>query len=115
MCARFDAGAQVVAAAFVGEAPALALADGASSSASPDEQKRIVAHPDGAILTAVSDGKTLLTGGDDGRVVAIGADARAREIADEKGRWIDALALRGGSLRLERRQAGQRARRDRAR
>ena len=37
----------------------------------PEEHKRVVVHPDAAILTAISDGKTLLTGGDDGRVVAI--------------------------------------------
>jgi WD40 repeat protein len=47
------------------------------------------------MLTAVSDGKTLLTGGDDGRVVAVRADGSAEDIADEKGRWIDAVALRG--------------------
>jgi WD40 repeat protein len=90
-----DAGAHVVAAAFVDGAPALALADGVVLIGGPDEQKRIVAHPDGSILTAVSDLKTLLTGGDDGRVVALRADEEPQEIADEKGRWIDALALRG--------------------
>ncbi len=93
----FDAGAHVVAAAFLGEAPALALADGAVLIGGPGEQKRVEAHPDAAILTAISDGKTLLTGGDDGRVTAIGADAAPREIANEKGRWIDALALRSGA------------------
>ena len=93
-----DAGAHVVAAAFLGDAPALALADGAVLIGEPDEQKRVDAHPDGAILTAVADGKTLLTGGDDGRVVAIGADGEPREIANENGRWIDALAMRGGAV-----------------
>ena len=111
----FEAGAHVVAAAFLGGAPALALADGAVLIGEPEEQKRVVAHPDAAILTAISDGKMLLTGGDDGRVVAIQADGASREIADEKGRWIDALAMRGKAYRLERRQAGQRARRNRGR
>jgi WD40 repeat protein len=92
-----DAGAHVVAAAFVDGAPALALADGVVLIGDPDEheQKRVVAHPDAAMLTAICDGKTLLTGGDDGRVVAIKADGGLEEIADEKGRWIDALALIG--------------------
>ncbi len=93
----FDAGAQVVAAAFLDEAPALAVADGAVLVGEPDDNKRVEAHPDAAILVGVSDGKTLLTGGDDGRVAAVGADASAREIANEKGRWIDALATRGGA------------------
>jgi WD40 repeat protein len=90
-----DAGAHVVAAAFLGEEPALALADGSVLIGEPGGQRRAAAHPDAAILSAVSDGKRLLTGGDDGRVTAIGADAPPAEIADEKGRWIDALALKG--------------------
>jgi len=91
----FDAGAHVVAVAFLAGAPALALADGVVLIGEPDEQKRVFAHPDAAMLTAVSDGKTLLTGGDEGRVVAARADGGLEEIADEKGKWIDALALRG--------------------
>ncbi len=91
----FDAGAHVVAAAFVDGAPTLALADGVVLIGDPQEQKRVVVYPDAAMLTAIGDGKTLLTGGDDGRVVAVRADGSVEEIADEKGRWIDALALRG--------------------
>jgi WD40 repeat protein len=90
-----DAGGHVVAVGFVDGAPTLTLADGVVLIGDPGEQKRIVAHPDAAILIAVSDGKTLLTGGDDGRVVAVQADGGLEQIADEKGRWIDALALRG--------------------
>jgi WD40 repeat protein len=93
----FDAGAHVVAAAFVDGAPALALADGVVLIGEPDDQKRIAVHPDAAVLTAVGDGKTFLTGGDDGRLVALRADGRPLEIANEKGRWIDALALRGNA------------------
>ena len=79
----FDAGAHVVAAAFLDEAPALALADGAVLIGEPDEQKRVEAHPDAAILTAVGDGKTFLTGGDDGRVVG---DRRRRRGARNRRR-----------------------------
>ena len=107
----FDAGRQVVAAAFLGDAPALALADGVVLIGEPDAQRRVAAHPDGAILVAVSDGKTLVTGGDDGRVTAIGADGELQEIADEKGRWIDALALRGAAFAWSAGQSGQGARR----
>jgi WD40 repeat protein len=91
----FDAGAHVVTAAFVDGEPMLALADGAVVIGEPEEQKRVVVYPDAAMLTAISDGKMLLTGGDDGRVVAVRADAAVEVIADEKGKWIDALALRG--------------------
>ena len=91
----FDGGTHVAAAAFIGEVPVLALADGVALLGEPGEQTRIVTHPDAALLISVADGKTLLTGGDDGRVVALGADGVPQEIADEKGRWIDALALRG--------------------
>ena len=91
----FDAGAHVVAAAFLDGAPALALADGVVLIGEPEAQRRVAVHPDASVLTAVSDGKTLLTGGGDGRVVAVLADGTLEDIADEKGKWIDALALRG--------------------
>ena len=45
------AGAQVVGAGFLGAEPALALADGAVAIGEPGEERRVVAHPDGAILT----------------------------------------------------------------
>jgi WD40 repeat protein len=90
-----EAGAHVIMAAFLNGAPALALADGVVLLGEPDEPKRVVVHRDATILTAVADGGTLMTGGDDGRVVALRAGAETDEIADEKGRWIDALALRG--------------------
>ena len=93
----FDVGANVVAAVFLGDAPALALADGAVLIGEPDGLKRVGAHPGAAILVAVGDGRTFLTGGDDGRVVAIGADGTLREIANENGCWIDALAMHGGA------------------
>ena len=75
-------------------------------------QKRLVVHEGAAILTAVSDGRTMLTGGDDGLVTAIGDDGVARGIADERGTWIDALAHARTGFRLERQQAGQRPRRE---
>jgi WD40 repeat protein len=92
------AGAPVTAAAFIDGAPALALGDGATVIGEPGAQKRIEAHPEGAILVAVSDGKRLITGGDDGRIVAASPDGSIEQIADEKGRWIDALATRGGAI-----------------
>ena len=94
----FDAGAHVTAAAFLDDSPAFALGDGAALLGEPAAMRRILAHPGGAILTAVGDGKLLATGGDDGRVVATTADGAMREIAHEKGRWIDALAMRAGAI-----------------
>ncbi len=94
----FDAGAQVVAAAFLDDTPTLALADGGVLIGEPGEKKRIEAHPGAATLVVAVDGDMLLTGGDDGRVMAVDAGATAREITNQKGRWIDALAIRGGAL-----------------
>ena len=93
-----SAGGHVVRAAFLGQAPALALADGIVAIGEEGAQKRVAAHPDAAILLAHDDGKRLFTGGDDGRVTTIGADGALVEIADEKGRWIDALASRGEAV-----------------
>ena len=94
----FELGAAPVAAAFIGGSPALALADGAVLVGEPNALRRVEAHPDGAILNAVGDGAALLTGGDDGRVVATAADGSSRQVAHESGRWIDALATRGGAI-----------------
>ncbi len=89
-----DAGAPVAAAAFLGQIPALALEDGTVLLITPGGPMRIAAHPDAAILVAVASGDKFITGGDDGRVVAASQDGAVQEIADEKGKWIDAIAAR---------------------
>lgn len=94
----FSAGAHVTCAAFLGPIPALALGDGTLLFVEGGGERRIVAHPDATILVGASDGMRLVTGGDDGRVVATSADGRMQEIADEKGKWIDALALRADGV-----------------
>jgi WD40 repeat protein len=86
--------AHVTCAAFLGRFPALALADGTLLFFEGGKERRIVAHPDAAILVGASDGARLVTGGDDGRVVASSANGELKEVADENGKWIDALALR---------------------
>lgn len=88
------AGDHVVAAAFLGDTPVFALAGGELLFADANGGRRTRPHPDGAILVAASDGRRIVTGGDDGRVVATGADGAAGLVADETGKWIDALALR---------------------
>jgi WD40 repeat protein len=89
-----DAGAPVAAAGFLGQIPALALEDGTVLLATPEAEQRIAAHPGAVILVAVAAGNKFITGGDDGRVVAASEDGGVQEIADEKGKWIDALAAR---------------------
>ena len=89
-----EAGAHVVAASFIGEAPALALADGALLIGPPGGARRIEAHPDAAILVAAGDGRRMVTGGDDGRIVAATAAGETQLLGDEKGKWIDAVAAR---------------------
>lgn len=82
----------VAAAAFLGEAPVFALAHGLVLL--PQTGKRVVAHGDAALLCAACDGRRLVTGGDDGKLVETAADGEIRALADENGRWIDAVALR---------------------
>jgi WD40 repeat protein len=93
-----EAGEHVIAATFLADAPALALGDGAILIGAPGSQQRAEAHRGAAILVAASDGERWITGGDDGRVVATSADGRPEEIADEKGRWIDAVTTRNGAI-----------------
>jgi sugar lactone lactonase YvrE len=87
-----EAGEAAVYAAFIENVPILALANGAALL--PATGKRAVAHADGAILCAASDGRRMATGGDDGRLVEVDAAGDIKEIADEGGKWIDAVALR---------------------
>ncbi|MGE5389227.1 MAG: WD40 repeat domain-containing protein [Hyphomicrobiales bacterium] len=91
-------GEPVVAAAWLGDMPAFALADGAIRLGEAHEERRVQAHPDAAILVAASDGRRLITGGDDGRVVGTDADGAIETIAEEKGKWIDAVAIHEGAI-----------------
>ena len=88
----------VAAAAFLGGAPVFALADGTLHFGDGAEGRRIPAHQDAAILVVARDGDRLVTGGDDGRVVATDAKGGVEVIGDEKGKWIDAVAARGGAV-----------------
>ncbi len=96
--APIEAGAHVVTAAFLDGAPTLALADGAILVGAPGAQRRLEAHPGGAVLAAACDGARLITGGDDGRIVATQATGEPELIAEEKSRWIDAVAARAGAI-----------------
>ena len=92
--APLDAGVHVTALAFLGETAALALGDGGVLLARDGDSRRVAAHPDGSILTAISDGRRLVSGGDDGRVVATDAAGETTSLAEAPGAaWIDALAL----------------------
>jgi WD40 repeat protein len=89
-----EAGAHVTGAAFLGRTPALALGNGEVLLAEIGAEKRLLAHPDAGILVAARAGTSLVTGGDDGRLTRVGADGSCVEIAQEKGKWIDALVAR---------------------
>lgn len=88
-----ETGAEVVCATFLGRTPAFACADGTVMFSDIGEERRVTVHPDAVMLMAQSDGKRLVSGGDDGRVVTISQDGKLAELADEKGKWIDGLAL----------------------
>lgn len=92
------AGEAVIAAAFLGETPAFALADGTVLLVDDGAERRVAAHPNAGILVAASDGARLVTGGDDGRVVATDASGATEILGDEKGKWIDAVALHDGAV-----------------
>jgi len=89
-----DFGAYVVSVAFVQEGAAFALGDGTVRFESGET---IEAH-DGAALCATPhpSGSGLLTGGDDGRLVW-SRPSGAVQIAESKGKWIDAVTASAAS------------------
>jgi WD40 repeat protein len=89
-----EAGAHVLAAGFLGEAPVLVTGEG-------DVLVAGERHPIGAdaALVAKLASDAVFIGDDRGRVLRVAADGTQQVLADEKGRWIDALALgRDGAL-----------------
>ena len=89
-----EAGAHVTAAVFLGATPVLALGDGSALIVGAQDERRVSVHEDSAILVAVAAGEKLVTGGGDGRVYSLDAQGQREELADEKGKWIDAIAGR---------------------
>jgi WD40 repeat protein len=88
------AGAPVVGAHFLKDAPVFVLGDEALLFAAGGGEPRRVAIHGGSILAAVSDGDRIVTGGDDGKVVATKVDMTSAAIAaDPKRRWIDRVAI----------------------
>lgn len=85
-----DVGAHVVACAFLGDNAAFASGNGEIVFA---DGKRIAAHPNAAILEAVSDGRRIVTAGDDGRLAETDAEGVSKTLAERKGKWIDHVAL----------------------
>ena len=89
----FELGAHVTGAGFLGDTAFYALGDGRLVRRKSGEEASEAAIHDGAVLVLAQDGKAVYTGGDDGRLVRSDASGRSAVIADEKGKWIDAVAL----------------------
>ncbi|HRE21530.1 MAG TPA: WD40 repeat domain-containing protein [Rhabdaerophilum sp.] len=80
----------VLHAGFIGAEPVFVMAGGAIQIGR--EKSALRPHAD-SILVVAADGKRLVTGGDDGKIVETRADGSSVVHGEEKGRWIDAVAL----------------------
>jgi len=90
---RIDAGGAIVGVHFFGATPVFVLGEEHLLLAPESGEQRVKVHA-GAILASASDGIRIVTGGDDGKLVATGSDGAHQLIAsDDKGRWIDHVAL----------------------
>ncbi|HET9904017.1 MAG TPA: WD40 repeat domain-containing protein [Xanthobacteraceae bacterium] len=85
--------APVVAVHFLHRTAAFVLGEEAVLLVDDQGERRATPHA-GAILSVGAGTRQIVTGGDDGRVVATDEAGQVREIArDEKGRWIDQVAV----------------------
>jgi WD40 repeat protein len=84
-------GEHVVRAGFLKDVPFFVLSDGRLMRGETPAEHR--PHGDNGILVALADDKRIVTGGEDGKVCETRADGTSSVLADEKGRWIEALAL----------------------
>jgi WD40 repeat protein len=84
-----EAGAHVILAAFLRDESVLALADGRVILG----ETLLHPHGENAVLVAACDGTLLVTGGEDGKIFTVRNDTSIEQIGDEKGKWIDAIAL----------------------
>jgi WD40 repeat protein len=93
---KIEAGAAVVAAAFVRDTAVLACAEEELLLIGPDDDQKRVAVHHGAILAMVADHQRVLTGGDDGRVVSTSGAGTPEQVgSDIKRRWIERVAIAG--------------------
>src|SRR5262249_18412502 len=89
----FELGAHVTGACFLNGKALFALGDGRLALREGTESGREIAAHDGSVLVCAHDAQALYTGGDDGRVLRFDASGESRLVAEEKGKWIDALTL----------------------
>lgn len=89
--APLDLDGHCVAAAFLGEVPAFALADGTVHRLD-NGHKHAAVHDGLLCATKTPDRKKLVTGGEDGKVMLTEAHGTATERANLKGKWVTAVA-----------------------
>ena len=89
--AALEGGDHVITAAFIGAHPVLALADGCVKIITDGQIHSLAPHAGAPVLLGCVAGDTLLTGGEDGKIIATSIDGSLTELADNKGRWVDAL------------------------
>src|SRR6185436_6522987 len=89
--APLDLEGHCVTAAFVGEIPFFALADGNVHRLDSGHK---TSHAHDGLLTAVLDpaGGRLLTGGEDGRIAAVKADGSVERLAEIGRKWVTSVA-----------------------
>jgi WD40 repeat protein len=93
-----DFGSHCLAAAFVGERPAFALADGTVRRMGA-EVDCIRVHAESSLAAMWIAGEAaLLTSGEDGRVCRVGARGEAREVGTVPRKWITAIGESRGRL-----------------
>lgn len=92
-----EAGGHVLKAAWLGDMPAMALAEGQVVLGQADGRRTVEVHGGAGLNCAAAVERRLVTGGGDGRVCEVGADGQVGELhRDPRGAWIDGIAASPG-------------------
>jgi WD40 repeat protein len=93
-----EAGGHVIAVGFLGPIPTFAVADGTVILVTEGGLRRVPVFDNATLLVAANNAATFVFGSDSGEIASIDRNGIVDRLANESGKWIDAIALRADGV-----------------